>query len=112
MNDDELLELVTLELANGGVPTAHGYRVVAKGDVDLDTAPRLAQAIGALIDEGATLIVLDAGGIDFLDSSGLRVIVNCDNRLSAAGGRLLIDGISGAVQRVLEVSGLIEQYRA
>jgi anti-sigma B factor antagonist len=58
------------------------------------------------------LIVLDASDVEFLDSSGLRVIVASGIRLSNAGGRLLIEGMSGAVQRVLEVSGLIEQYRA
>jgi anti-sigma B factor antagonist len=76
------------------------------------TAPDLAQALDALIDEGAKLIVLDASDVEFLDSSGLRVIVATGIRLSNAGGRLLIEGMSGAVQRVLEVSGLIEQYRA
>jgi anti-sigma B factor antagonist len=55
--------------------------------------------------------VLDASGIDFVDSSGLRVIINCGNKLSAAGGRLLIEGMSGAVQRTLEISGLIDRYR-
>jgi anti-sigma B factor antagonist len=100
MADDDLLRLST-----------HGYRVVAHGEVDLETAPRLARTLNKLIDDGATLVVLDAGGIEFLDSSGLRVIVNSRNKLAAAGGRMLIEGMSGAVQRVLEISGLIEQFR-
>ena len=90
-------------------PSAH--RISARGEIDLHTAPRLADALDDLIEHGATLVILDARQIDFLDSSGLRVIINCQNRLGEAGGRLLIEGMSGAVQRVLEISGLIEQFR-
>ena len=110
--DDALLALVTVALADDGGGPSHGYRVAASGEIDVRTAPNLAEALDSLIDQGATLIVLDASQIEFLDSSGLRVIVASGIRLSNAGGRLLIEGMSGAVQRVLEVSGLIEQYRA
>ena len=112
VSDDDKLELMTAALAHDGGETSHGYRVTAHGDVDASTAAKLAKTLDSLIDNGATLIVLDAAGIEFLDSSGLRVIVHSGVKLSNTGGRLLIEGISGAVQRVLEVSGLIEQYRA
>jgi len=112
VDDDDLLALVTVALADEGGEPGHGYRVAARGEVDVRTAPELARALDALIDQGARLIVLDASDVEFLDSSGLRVIVATGIRLSNGGGRLLIEGMSGAVQRVLEVSGLIEQYRA
>jgi anti-sigma B factor antagonist len=112
VNDDELLALATLVLAETADAPSGGYKVVARGEIDRFTAPQLAEALGTLIRSGATLVVLDATDVRFLDSSGLRVIVNCGNELKAAGGRLLIEGMSGAVQRVLEVSGLIEHYRA
>ena len=112
MDDDDLLALVTVALADESGEPGHGYRVAVRGEVDVRSAPNLSQALDALIDQGAKLIVLDASDVEFLDSSGLRVIVATGIRLSNAGGRLLIEGMSGAVQRVLEVSGLIEQYRA
>ena len=112
MTHDENLTLTTTAVADGGSSGNHAYRIVASGDIDLHTAPRLTEAIEALIADGALLIALDASEIEFLDSSGLRVIVNCANKLSSAGGRLLIEGMSGAVQRVLEITGLIDQYRA
>lgn len=112
MNDDALLQLLTVALATDDSTSPRGFRVVAKGEIDLATAARLGQSIDTVIDDGATLVILDVTDVAFLDSSGLRVIVNCGNRLSATGGRLLIDGMSGAVQRVLEVSGLIDRYRS
>jgi anti-sigma B factor antagonist len=112
MSDDDLLRLVTVPIEEEVDPAKHAYRVVARGDIDLGTAPRLADAFESLIAEGARIIVLDASEIDFVDSSGLRVIIHSGNKLSAAGGRLLIEGMSGAMQRTLEISGLIDRYRA
>ena len=108
--DDDLLRLATVAVAEDGTASP-AVRLVAHGEIDLGTAPRLAGAFDALIDGGATLVILDASGVEFLDSSGLRTIVNAGNRLSAQGGQLVIEGVSGAVHRVLEVSGLIEHYR-
>jgi anti-sigma B factor antagonist len=110
--DEEPLELRTVPFAGDSAARGPGYRVIARGEIDAGTAPTFVAALDALMDEGATLVVLDASDIEFLDSSGLRVIVTFGNKLSDAGGRLLIEGMSGAVQRVLEVSGLIEQYRS
>jgi anti-sigma B factor antagonist len=109
VNDDELLNLVTTLVADETQTAA--YRVTAKGEIDLQTAPRLAETLDSLIEQGAKLVVLEAAEVEFLDSSGLRVIINAGNALHASGGQLLIEGMSGAVQRVLEISGLIEQYR-
>ena len=49
--------------------------------------------------------------MEFLDSSGLRVILGASNKLSAQEGQLLIEGASSAVERVLEITGVIERLR-
>ena len=105
------MQLSSSPIDEGG-PNTGGYRVVVQGEIDLRTAAQLEASLGALIDQGASLIILDTAGVEFLDSSGLRVIVSCGTRMTAAGGRLLIEGMSGAVQRVLEISGLIDSFRA
>jgi anti-anti-sigma factor len=50
--------------------------------------------------------------VTFLDSSGLREIIKAGNLLAARDGQLLIEGATGATQRVLEITGMLEQYRA
>ena len=84
-------------------------RVVARGEIDFDSAEVLSTRLSSLIDHGASVIVLDAGEVTFLDSSGLRVIIAAANRLRALGGQLFIEGMSGAVQRVLEITGLLDR---
>lgn len=112
MDDSGLLRLVTLAVAEEGGTAPHAYRVTAHGEIDLESAPRLTEAFNAIIEDGATIVILDASDVAFLDSSGLRAIIQAGHRLTEVGGQLLIEGMSGAVQRVLEISGVIDQYRA
>jgi anti-sigma B factor antagonist len=92
--------------------TPHVHRVVARGDIDVSTAPLLKQQMQEVVGRGATIVVLDVSDVNFVDSSGIRVIVEAGNGLRDRGGQLLIEGISAAVGRILEITGLLDQYRA
>jgi len=79
--------------------------LTAVGEIDAHTAPTLAAAI-----EGAGPNVrLDLSRVDFVDSSGLRVLIDSHQRLAEAGGSLTIVSPSHAVQRLFEISG-VETY--
>ena len=89
-------------------PDAPGvYSVTARGVLDLATTPQLQRQLDALIDDGAALIVLRLGDVEFLDSSGIRTIVNAARRLHETDGRLILAEASGAVQQVLEIAGVL-----
>jgi anti-sigma B factor antagonist len=83
------------------------WSVSARGTLDLETAPQLQEHLDTLIDDGAALIVLRLGDVEFLDSSGIRTIVGAARKLRERGGQLLIADASGAVQQVLEISGVL-----
>jgi anti-anti-sigma factor len=89
----------------------HSYKVAARGELDIETASQLSQQLDALISQGARLVVLDASEIEFVDSTGLRAVVAAANSLQETGGRLLIEGMSPAMARLLELSGLIDRFR-
>jgi anti-sigma B factor antagonist len=80
------------------------------GDLDLNTAPELLQALIRLVDAGERAVVVDLAGVEFCDSSGLSVLVRVRNRLTGLGGSLALAGPTPIVQRVLEVSGLDEIF--
>jgi len=80
----------------------------ARGELDLATVPTLAASIDAAIEAGARNVLLELDEVTFMDSSGIREIVRGRKEIAEQGGRLKIDGASGAVQQVLEVSGLLE----
>jgi anti-sigma B factor antagonist len=97
----------------GAAPaTSAVWSLQARGDIDVDHAPALAVRLDDALDRGAKVVVLDLSGASFLDSSGLRVIVRAGERLREHDGQLIIEGASGAVSRVLEVTGLLEHYSA
>ena len=56
------------------------------GEVDVYTAPKLRERLVELVDSGARNVVVDLGRVDFLDSTGLGVLVGALKRLRAAGG--------------------------
>jgi anti-anti-sigma factor len=95
---------------DGGSKAAAVWSIRAHGDIDIDHAPVLAGRFADVLDQGAKVVVLDLSGATFLDSSGIRVIVRAGEQLRAHDGQLLIEGASGAVSRVLEITGLLERY--
>lgn len=56
------------------------------GEVDVYTAPRLRERLIEMIEGGAHHVVVDLGRVDFLDSTGLGVLVGALKRLRAVGG--------------------------
>ncbi len=75
------------------------------GEVDAHSAPMPAAQLDPLPAGGAD-VVLEISGIEFMDSSGLRVMIEAHDRAVAEGRRLVLRAPSPAVRRLLEVSGL------
>ncbi|MEZ5118007.1 MAG: STAS domain-containing protein [Candidatus Nanopelagicales bacterium] len=87
---------------------AEGDRTVVEvgGEVDVYTAPALDERLGALIDEGQTRLVLDLTGVDFLDSTGLGVIVKALKRTRERGGGLALVVTEERIRKVFRITGL------
>jgi len=75
------------------------------GELDAHTAPMLAERLADLPDGDADL-VLDIANVEFMDSSGLRVVIDVHQRAIDSGRRLVLRRPTAAVQRLLEISGL------
>ncbi len=86
-------------------------RVRLRGDLDSSTAIAVDEQIHEMIESGARLMVINLGGVEFLDSSGLRVLIRAKQTLAQYNGLLYVEGASGAVRRALEVTGMIDGYR-
>jgi anti-sigma B factor antagonist len=78
--------------------------VVVHGEIDAHTAPRLAEHLATLPAEGD--IELDLAGVEFMDSSGLRVLIDVHQRADGDGRRLVVRRPSPSVARLIEISGL------
>lgn len=91
--------------------TEGSWRVlVVQGEVDMASAPDLRDALEALIDGGRTRLVVDLSSVDFMDSSGVGVLVGAHRRLEESGGGLALVCGEGPVRRVLGITGLDEVF--
>ena len=76
------------------------------GEVDVYTAPRLRERLVELFDGGARNVVVDLGRVDFLDSTGLGVLVGALKRVREHDGSLTLVCTRPNLLRLLAITGL------
>jgi anti-sigma B factor antagonist len=81
-----------------------------RGEIDVYTAPRLRQAIVDLVDGGVRGIVVDMGGVDFLDSTGLGVLVEGLKRTRGKDGNLSIVATQDKILKIFDITGLTKAF--
>jgi anti-anti-sigma factor len=80
--------------------------VTVRGEVDLDTAPKLRAVVQAVIDLGHPEVVLDLADVSFMGAQGLGIIAAGSSRLRERGGQLTLRSPSRTVLRILDITGL------
>jgi anti-anti-sigma factor len=89
-----------------------GIRVIAvRGELDLSTAPELEGPLEDAIATRNTSVIVDLSDCEFIDSTGIALIVRAWQRLDRAAegegeGRVVICSYNDQVRRVLEITGL------
>lgn len=76
------------------------------GEVDVATVPRLREQLHGLVAQGTNRIVVDLDGVDFLDSTGLGVLVGALKRVRSNDGELTLACTQPRIRKVFEVTGL------
>ncbi len=84
--------------------------LAVSGEVDVATVPRLREKLHSLVAEGSPRIVVDLERVDFLDSTGLGVLVGALKRVRANGGELALVCTSARIRKVFEVTGLTKVF--
>ncbi len=98
-----VLELVTQ-------PARNGVQVVARGEIDLSNAQQVRAALVAAEASNASWIVLDLSAVTFIDSTGLRMLLEAQARSRADSNRLRIVP-SPFLDSLLEISGLRDRLK-
>ncbi|MCU1350982.1 MAG: anti-sigma factor antagonist [Acidimicrobiales bacterium] len=88
-----------------------GWAVVAVGgEIDVATAPRLREQLITLVNDGHHRIVVDLGAVDFLDSTGLGVLVGALKRVRTHDGDLALVCDEPRILKVFEITGLTKVF--
>jgi anti-anti-sigma factor len=80
--------------------------VVVAGRLDAYWADHLARALDNAVRDGAYRLRLDMGGVSYLSSVGIRVLLKCAKQLHRLKGSFTVCNPSEAVKTVLELAGL------
>ncbi len=75
------------------------------GNLDTQNSPGAQEQLIRLIDNGATKILIDFEDLNYISSSGLRMLLVAVKRLEATSGQLRVCNANKTVQEVFEVSG-------
>jgi len=78
------------------------------GDIDAANVPGIRKELEAALEYGCTSVVLDLSRVTYADSSALGLLVWLDRRLSPIQGRLVLAGANRDVNRILQLSGLVQ----
>ncbi|MCY3539768.1 MAG: STAS domain-containing protein [bacterium] len=79
--------------------------IKAEGRIDGSNSADFLGSIQAVIDDDDTGVVLDFGGIDYISSAGLRVILLLAKELRGTNTGFGICSLSSAVQEIFSISG-------
>jgi anti-sigma B factor antagonist len=85
----------------------HGLVMLA-GELDTATAGQLYEMFAELAREGIRHIALNLAELDFIDSTGMSVLVTEHKRAQSMGGELIIFSPKRPVRKAFEVTGLNE----
>ena len=112
MNEDArertLGELVDLTLSNREVD---GHTIVAVGgEIDVYTAPKLRDQISDLVNAGKSSLIVDLEAVDFLDSTGLGVLVGGLKKVRAQDGSMSLICSQDRLLKIFRITGLAKVF--
>jgi anti-sigma B factor antagonist len=104
MTHDELN--IDLRTEDGGETLVFKLR----GSLDLATAPTVRAALSEATDKGGHDLIVDLTQLEFLDSTGLGVLIGAHRRAAEHGGSLRLIASDGPISRLLNITGLITVF--
>jgi anti-sigma B factor antagonist len=86
--------------------------VHVRGELDLASAPVVREAlVRVLAASPSTHLIVDLGGVEFIDSTGIGVLVGAHQRVTANGGWFTAVVTTPAVRKALQMVGLLRAWR-
>lgn len=87
------------------------YTVVeVSGEIDLHTASMLREQLVALLDAGGHHLIVDLEKVDFMDSTGLNVLIGALERVHAQGGSLSLVCTQENIIKIFRITGLAKVF--
>jgi anti-sigma B factor antagonist len=86
-------------------PTGDIIILRLEGRLDTLTFPLLDSEMTALLEKSKYKIIVDCKDLDYVSSSGLRILLKALKQVSAAGGKFTLCGLQPQIMQVFKISG-------
>ena len=78
------------------------------GDIDGNTAPEAQTAILSQADEPGSKLILDMGGVAYMSSAGLRLLLVMYRKIVGNGGKVVVANIPPHIASTMEATGFLD----
>jgi anti-sigma B factor antagonist len=82
--------------------------VMVEGELDIATAPRLISVLNRAVQEALKSLVVDLSEVDFMDSTGLALLINAHRRLTRRSKGFAVICPPGPLWRVFEITDMVD----
>ena len=86
--------------------SGNSARVNLAGSMYVEDSASVREKLIGLIEDGVSTLTLDLGGLDYIDSSGLGVLISIHKRCLQKGGRMTVTGLRGMVKELFKLTRL------
>lgn len=87
-----------------------GWKVSMEGELNLQSCPSLEKVLKTLCQSKPKQLILDMRAVDYIDSSGLRLLVEYHHQQQYLQGKLILQGLSERVKNVISVTHLDQVF--
>jgi anti-anti-sigma factor len=78
---------------------------------DSETAPEVESALKELMEKGQKKIVCDFSSVEYINSTGLRILLSAVKMMARSGGTLTMCSLRPPVKNVFEIAGFTQIFR-
>jgi len=84
--------------------------IEVSGRIDSANSPKLHERAGALVDGGATSMVLDLSKVEYISSAGFRVLLLLGRQAGQGRCRLVLCGLTAKVRQLFDLGGFLDLF--
>lgn len=90
------------------IAAANAGIITIVDELDLEGAAKVRGDFASLVDSGVSHLTVDLAACSFIDSVGISLLLTTRERLTQAGGTIVVTNASGATRRTLETTGIYD----
>ena len=99
-NEGEIYLFIKSEIVDNRI------HIILQGTIYVEDAKEMTEKLVALIEAGQTRLLIDLSQVEYIDSSGLGMLIRIQKIAVRNGGNVVLKGVQGLVRELFEMTRL------